>query len=413
MKEQWTKDLHEKMKGYEVPAIPEGLWEDIDAAMTKETPAVARKVPLTSNWRKACAAILLLLLIPSTLYFLHNKDTETIVAEVEKHAPKKSLPAKDITKHIADGKAETAPTLPPVLLTAKNTITLQTNTEVPPNNISKKEDTTASANTDTEATTAILGSKEDKNGNNPTPQTKEQTPQEESITAYSGKEYSRTTVQPSDKTITQPSNRISLAMNASGFMSSQGDLLPSGNRDFMASDPTYSNPAIDFEEATKEESYHEEKHYRPLTIGLQVGIPVTRDWTLATGLSYTYLHSEIYDGSKQSPTYTNQELHFVGIPVQMNYKLYGNRTCNIYLGAGGSVDFGVSGKANNYDLSHLPVNYSLKASSGIQLNILKSLNAYAEPSIQYNLPGSTKYKTYFTEHKTMFDLQLGLRWTME
>ena len=33
MKEQWTKDLQQKMNGFEVPTIPEGLWENIDSAL--------------------------------------------------------------------------------------------------------------------------------------------------------------------------------------------------------------------------------------------------------------------------------------------------------------------------------------------------------------------------------------------
>ena len=158
--------------------------------------------------------------------------------------------------------------------------------------------------------------------------------------------------------------------------------------------------------------YHKETHHRPISIGLQVGIPVAKDWSVVTGLTYTYLHSEIKDNTGLAFTHTDQKLHFIGIPVQMNYQLYNNRHCNIYLGAGGRVDFGVSGKTNHESkLSHLPVNYSLKAAAGIQVNLFKSLNLYAEPTLQYNIPGSTRYKTYYTEHNTMFDLQLGVRFT--
>ena len=33
MKEKWTNDLQKKMADYEVPTIPEGLWENIDSAL--------------------------------------------------------------------------------------------------------------------------------------------------------------------------------------------------------------------------------------------------------------------------------------------------------------------------------------------------------------------------------------------
>lgn len=36
----------------------------------------------------------------------------------------------------------------------------------------------------------------------------------------------------------------------------------------------------------------------------------------------------------------------------------------------------------------------------------------AEPALQYNLPSSEKYHTYFTTHKWMGDLHVGIRWAI-
>ena len=199
-------------------------------------------------------------------------------------------------------------------------------------------------------------------------------------------------------------------MNASGINFSSEDVAsePLAYMDEPLHEVNW-NPTYNSSDGT---TYHEETHHRPITIGLQVGIPVADKWSVVTGLTYTYLHSDITDGTRFSHTLTDQKLHFVGIPLQMNYQLYNNHYCNIYLGTGGRIDFGVSGKTNHEDhLSHLPVNYSLKAAAGIQVNLFKSLNIYAEPTIQYNIPGSTRYKTYYTEHKTMLDLQFGIRFT--
>ena len=80
MKEKWTQDLQKKMSNYEVPTIPEGLWEDIDSAIGEIPSKTAKKAALFPNWKKACAAILLLLLIPTTLLFLNNnKENEALV----------------------------------------------------------------------------------------------------------------------------------------------------------------------------------------------------------------------------------------------------------------------------------------------------------------------------------------------
>ena len=80
MKEKWTQDLQKKMTDYEVPTIPDGLWEEIDSALHTNTqhltPNTQHPSTTTQYWRKACAAILLLLLIPTALIFLYKSNTE-------------------------------------------------------------------------------------------------------------------------------------------------------------------------------------------------------------------------------------------------------------------------------------------------------------------------------------------------
>jgi hypothetical protein len=394
MKEQWTQDLQKKMSNYEVPTIPEGLWEDIDSAIGEIPSKTAKKAALFPNWKKACAAILLLLLIPTALLFLNNnKENEALVgddsigsvpqptAPISPDAPTSSPIAPVL--HIANPLAQKAPiTSKPSLVLAQSPAPQEEEKEAPTptpeDNQSEKEQATSTPQT---------------------PQSVEATQTAQVLPSEDAPIFKQ-----------EKQDGIYLAMNASGINFSSED---------VASEPlAYMNeplhegnwdPIYNSSDGT---TYHEETHHRPITIGLQVGIPVADKWSVVTGLTYTYLHSDITDGTRFSHTLTDQKLHFVGIPLQMNYQLYNNHYCNIYLGTGGRIDFGVSGKTNHEDhLSHLPVNYSLKAAAGVQVNLFKSLNIYAEPSVQYNIPGSTRYKTYYTEHKTMLDLQFGIRFT--
>ena len=398
MKEQWTKDLQQKMNGFEVPTIPEGLWENIDAALeTGEQPTNTQHLtPNTQYRRKACAAILLLLAIPTAIYLLHNKEDETVVAELEKKAPFQEISS---SKGATPEDTETSPTLstPSVKHLAKATIQKTTIAE------------STIANGSNPAIEEQVNKVEKANQDSPItkqPAKKVSTP---SATTKGTHEEPVNNYGEEDLTINkkQQDNRLYLAMNASGI-SFSGDMTTT---DYMMNDGHYSI-GNDLINKSNEIPYNEETHHRPISIGLQVGIPVAKDWSIVTGLTYTYLHSEMKESTGLAYVYTDQKLHFVGVPVQMNYQLYNNRHCNIYLGAGGRADIGVSGKTNHESkLSHLPVNYSLKAAAGVQVNLFKSLNIYAEPTIQYNIPGSTRYKTYYTEHKTMFDLQLGVRFT--
>ena len=411
MKEQWTKDLQQKMNGFEVPTIPEGLWEDIDAALENDdkhlvigdcgkakgqTTNTQHLTPITRYWRKACAAILLLLAIPTALYLLHNKENEIAVAELKKNAPLHEISS---SKAKTPKDTEASPTLstPSAKHIAKATIQKTTIAENPIDNSSNsaieeqghKAEEVKQDSPVTKQTGEIAS----------TPSAPPKGTHEEPINNYVEDDFTINNK--------QPENRLYLAMNASGINFS-GDMTTTDYT--MGYNDLYmgNNPIKNMDEIP----YHKETHHRPISIGLQVGIPVAKDWSVVTGLTYTYLHSEIKESTGLAYVYTDQKLHFVGIPVQMNYQLYNNRHCNIYLGAGGRADFGVSGKTNHDShLSHLPVNYSLKAAAGIQVNLFKSLNLYAEPTLQYNIPGSTRYKTYYTEHNTMFDLQLGVRFT--
>ena len=395
MKEQWTQDLQKKMSNYEVPTIPEGLWEDIDSAIGEVPSKKAKKATLFPNWKKACAAILLLLLIPTTLLFLNNKENEALVEDGSVgYIPQQTAPISHIAptsspiaqvNHIATPLAQKVPNTSKTSLVLAQEPTTQEE-ETPTNSPEEKQ-------AEKEQTTSTSASQ--------APQSKER------ATALKVPQSEDSPIFKQEK-----QDGIYLAMNASGVNLSSGDWASSVENNIPNDKVTYNDSGSGLSNSFPPATYHEEKHDRPITIGLQVGIPVADKWSVATGLAYTYLHSEIEDATALSSIHTDQKLHFIGVPVQLNYQLYNNRFCNIYLGTGGRIDFGVSGKTNHEDhLSHLPVNYSLKASTGVQVKLFKSLNLYAEPSVQYNIPGSKRYKTYYTEHKTMFDLQLGIRFT--
>ena len=64
-------------------------------------------------------------------------------------------------------------------------------------------------------------------------------------------------------------------------------------------------------------------------------------------------------------------------------------------------------------LSDIPTNLFLTLSPGVQINIVKGLHLYLEPTLQFKVSGSEKYSTYFTEHPQVIDLQLGFRWKFD
>ena len=408
MKEKWTYDLQKKMADYEVPTIPEGLWENIDSALEtgvsdkpkEQTTNTQHLTPNTQYWRKVCAAILLLLAIPMTLYLLQEKTPTQNPSPINGEGGEiaYSTPIKEVStpKAIAQKETETSPTLSSTKRVNRQSTKvsiLNVNSEELPQNKAEEPEQNVESTFKEEI-----------------PQNSAPALQANNKSEATNREEKSPFMEVEELIKKKPENRLYLAFNASGTNFSSVDSAPELQ---YASDPTQKGYWAAVYSSSDKITDHDETHHRPIIFGLQVGIPVAEDWSFVTGLTYTYLHSEFKDRTSMGYTlHTDQNLHFIGVPVQMNYQLYNNRYCNIYLGAGGRADFGISGKTDKEShLSNLPVNYSLKAAAGVQVNIFKSLNIYAEPTIQYNIPGSTRYKTYYTEHKTMLDLQFGIRFT--
>ena len=334
MKEQWTKDLQQKMNGFEVPTIPEGLWENIDAALEtgvsdkpkEQTTNTQHLTPNTQYWRKVCAAILLLLAIPMTLYLLQEKTPTQNPSPINGEGGEiaYSTPIKEVStpKAIAQKETETSPTLSSTKRvnrqSTKVSILNENSEELPQNKAEEPEQNVEST------------FKEE------IPQNSASTLQANNKSEAPNNEKKSPFMEVEELIKKKPKNRLYLAFNASGTNFSSVDSAPELQ---YASDPTQKGNWAPVYSSSDKITDHDETHHRPIIFGLQVGIPVAEDWSFVTGLTYTYLHSEFKDRTSMGYTlHTDQNLHFIGVPVQMNYQLYNNRYCNIYLGAGGRAD---------------------------------------------------------------------------
>lgn len=404
MKELWAEKLKEKLQGHEAEQIPEDLWAGIE----KELNAAEQTVPFYKKkytWSAAAVALLLILGGSAALYL--QKDSSDLVAETTEILLQET-PVQEIEQKDESVPVKAIPTQAPAKSTKKKLLTLVQ---------SKQEEEAAASDTESPQEPlkeAEAGKTESQEGENAVAEeTAPSKKQEESHVFPPTDNYRRQ--HPTGKS--RNSKKIMLAFSASGINPnislSDGDYMGwvgSLNPDDQWSDQMAGSPGDKDEDKdkdknqsptraglSKEDPVVEENHRRPITIGLQVGIPVSAKWWLTTGLSYTYMKSEIRHRSGKT---SMQELHFVGIPASLNYSLYKDEKWHIYAGAGGRVDMGKT------------VYFSLSATPGIQYQLKNGLSLYAEPALQYNLPSSEKFHTYFTTHKWMSDLHVGLRWTI-
>ncbi len=155
--------------------------------------------------------------------------------------------------------------------------------------------------------------------------------------------------------------------------------------------------------------YH---HRLPLSIGLSVRKNITGHFALESGIVYTYLHSDI---SKEglSGYIGEQKLHYIGIPLKLNWGFYTRGNLSAYLSAGTLFEYGISARQRN-DRENLQGEFkrfqlSVNGAAGIQYRIVKPFSLFIEPGISYFFDHGQGIETIRTENPLMFNLQMGIR----
>jgi hypothetical protein len=157
--------------------------------------------------------------------------------------------------------------------------------------------------------------------------------------------------------------------------------------------------------------YH---HKLPISIGISVQKKLSNHFGLESGLTYTYLYSDI---SKEGVAgYTgNQQLHYLGIPVKANWLLYNQKRFSIYLSGGALFEYCiVAGRKIGNQKEELDLNRfqtSLNAAAGMQLALTKPLSVFIEPGVSCFIANGSGIETIRTDNPLMFNLQAGVRFT--
>lgn len=160
------------------------------------------------------------------------------------------------------------------------------------------------------------------------------------------------------------------------------------------------------------------KYYVPTQFGLQVQIPVDNRYSVSTGLTYSFLRSDVTTSASGGESYTVvTQLQYVGLPLSVNYNIVNTKNLRFYASLGGLVEKGinakisVSGSGNGdseFSSTIKPLALSLTAGMGIEYMFGKYLGLYADPGLTYffdtNQPISIR-----TVEQLQFKCEVGLR----
>jgi len=434
--DKWIKQLHESLQDYS-ESVPTDGWERLEKELA--TPPVS----WWHRYRALAAAVALLLLLGTSVYiYMLNTSTSDYVKNVtipqekiaETISPEPAPVAQDniIQKNMLANipvhhhKATRALLIPAIQeVTVKSERTDERTVEA----------TNAKTNLSEENKKNADNAKDDKDAKSiMVPRTHARVTESKSSYSFSN-ERKRTktkegwalgmslgnnalasnTQDPGFGAFSSPQQTRDLS-TVSDFLFAEGDPLVAQSSDASA----YKRVLMNNFNTTQATDI---KHHQPLTFGLSVRKNLSKRFALESGLTYTYLSSDLKAG--QDSYYTQeQKLHYVGIPLKGSWSFVNSKRFTLYLSAGGMVEKCVSSKletnyvvddkntvATNEDIDVDKLQWSVSSAVGAQYNATENLGFFVEPGVVYYFDDGSSVQTIRKDKPLNINLQMGFRIT--
>ena len=425
MKTNWQKDIHDRLGSYEKDA-PEGLWEGISRELPKLNDGVmlTHKPQRTAKfrmWRVAGVAAAASVALVIGYSFLGNsaKDNINIPTNTTKHPNMLASSQKPLGNEPTGVSADQATHSADNLLAEQPILA----------NVSTEQPTLAFASTETDVKEI---SSKDENSKDENEQA-EVKPEKREDSRVLPKSQNVALLAYNDLTERRGSadapSRWSVSTGAMGGLGASGTTTAYGDH-LVFSSPgvadTKDSPMLDMNTINRDiETKTEYDHHLPIRIGLSVAYALTDRLSISSGLTYTRLASDIKDASRESKYIGEQRLHYVGIPVNVSYKVASFRWLGLYGTAGVLAEKCVSGTTdegyaenntmkytNTHDISSKPLQMSVNAGVGIQFDIIDNVGIYAEPGLSYYFDDGSALQTIYKEKPLNFNLNVGVRFKL-
>ena len=406
--DKWTQQLHDKLAEHET-AAPEGLWTDIEAAIGRQSEK--REVRLFPRIRWAAASLALLVMAGAYWWMAISQDSNPSVATVSTPNSGQNEPtvAVEHRQEVPLGKQAEEKTV----FTEKNT---SAHPSVTRTGLADKEPSEEVRSGDDLMAAGSSIPQESLTQKQPQPQSQTSAPTPAGPVIPRRQQLSL-----SKKSANAKSNlHLSLyAMNSLSAHKSSNQVQMS-NAMAKQFDGVYAYNLM----ARKVGSpiyltgYEEQqKHYQPVAIGLTLHYPVSRHLAITSGLVYTKLSADFTKVMQSMHITQQQTLHYVGIPLSMNYRCWKSGAFTTYISAGGQMDWNVKthlvteGAEQTMEKDRLQ--WSLGGSLGAQYDIIPQIGIYVEPGVRHYFDNGSSVQTFFKDKPTNFNLQVGVRVNMK
>jgi len=166
-------------------------------------------------------------------------------------------------------------------------------------------------------------------------------------------------------------------------------------------------------------------HKQPVSFGVMVGKKINNRLSVETGISYTYLSSDIKsDRTNDYLKSGSQYFHYLGIPLTVNYNFAYWGKAKFYVSLGGMAQKDIYGKLDlkqsikdllhtdqsiKENISQKNIQLSMMSSLGASFPVYKKLHIYTNVGVAHYFNADNDYRTIYSDRKTQLDLNVGFK----
>ena len=180
-----------------------------------------------------------------------------------------------------------------------------------------------------------------------------------------------------------------LELSLNGMPGGSGPKLVAGGSGpgMMALTTPFSPDTKQFE-ARQEDIYENAsfRHHMPLGAGVGISFALGEKLALESGLNYTLLWSELTP--EGGNVRQNQYIHYLGIPLQLDWIFFDRAGFRLYSGIGARMDICAGARIDGVKVKEDPLQWSASATIGAGYNFNRHVGIYLRPELDFYLSGT-------------------------
>ncbi|MGN1256636.1 MAG: porin family protein, partial [Bacteroidaceae bacterium] len=429
--EKWLNDIHNRLKDYEQDS-PAGLWEDLQVQMKQKGTAEKgrQKHPMIPLWPKriAMAASIVATLLLGYRYAPHFTHETALVSSsnetnsvkpmiLSENSPRLYSPSSKSEAIVAERTRE-APLAINMTNRKRSASTFtQRNEEIKQEASSATADRPENSNSLPEAHTVT-----------PTPSAKQSTQtnkQKASLLLLTSQRENGKSKMSAIKRNT--GRQVTFSTYAAGLTGTETSSKSMSAYPASSLGPDNSNwndsPMLGIAVFNQGKTTEKKVQHRlPVRVGASFSYDLNDYLAIGSGLTYTRLHSTLREGTGKNYQRSEQNLHYMGIPVNLKYTFFRRKNLSLYAQGGALAELRVAGKkekeyildgknigADTERITSHPLQMSANLAAGIQYNLTSTMAIYAEPGVSHYFKDKSSVPTIYQEKPTNFNLNLGVR----